>query len=307
MLAVSRKSDSSVVWCRVVQQRHARLGWHGGSCSIASPQDLQSAINGNPATLTQYRGTQFGFGSAWIEPTYNLTVDAPGLPLIGVSPFFDAKSDAQGVAAGNIGVTQDYSAWGLPVTTGIGLMAGSGAGVDFRHIPQSNGTHASIIALDIVVAAGVDLTERLSTGASLTLSNSTLDGPFVGISSSSTDFALRGRIGVNYRLFPATSVGGFWATKAGYTFENLAGFTPGNFFDVKVDRPQMFGVGISNRSLLDGRSAARAGCAEPAIHQHGPLRRNLRRSMGHPVGCPAGSVRSHSIADGIRLERQSDA
>ena len=42
--------------------------------SIASPQDLQSAINGNPATLTQYRGTQFGLGGAWIEPTYNLSV-----------------------------------------------------------------------------------------------------------------------------------------------------------------------------------------------------------------------------------------
>lgn len=32
--------------------------------SIAKPQDLQSSINGNPATLTQFRGTQFGFGSA---------------------------------------------------------------------------------------------------------------------------------------------------------------------------------------------------------------------------------------------------
>jgi long-chain fatty acid transport protein len=74
--------------------------------SIAAPQDLQSAIHGNPATLTQYRGTQFGLGGAWIEPTYSLSVAPPGLPFVDA---FDAKSDAQGIAAPNIGVTQDLS------------------------------------------------------------------------------------------------------------------------------------------------------------------------------------------------------
>ena len=157
--------------------------------SIASPQDVQSAIYGNPAAMTQYRGTQFGMGGAWIEPTYNLTVANPGLPVIGVAPFDNAKSDAQGIAAPNIGVTQDFSAAGLPVTIGLGLMAGSGAGVDFRHIPASNGTHASLVALDIVAGAAVDLTDRLSLGTSLALSNATLDGPFVGITGSSADYA----------------------------------------------------------------------------------------------------------------------
>ena len=41
--------------------------------SLALPQDLQSAINGNPATLTQFRGTQFSFGGAWAEATYNVS------------------------------------------------------------------------------------------------------------------------------------------------------------------------------------------------------------------------------------------
>ena len=66
-----------------------------------------AAIYGNPATMRQYCGTQFALGGAWIEPTYNLTVGAPGLPAIGVFPFADAKSDAQGIAAPNIGITQD--------------------------------------------------------------------------------------------------------------------------------------------------------------------------------------------------------
>ena len=64
-----------------------------GGVSIALPQDLTSAINGNPATLTQFYGTQFLFGGAWAEPTYNLAHQQGLLPTLGT---FDAKSEAQG-------------------------------------------------------------------------------------------------------------------------------------------------------------------------------------------------------------------
>jgi long-chain fatty acid transport protein len=220
--------------------------------SIASPQDLQSAINGNPATLTQYRGTQFGLGGAWIEPTYNISV-AEDLLFVGA---YDAKSDAQGIAAPNIGVTQDFTAWGLPMTIGLGLMAGSGAGVDFREVPASRGTYASLVALDIVAAAGVSLTDRLSFGASLILSNATMGGPIVGITGSSIDYALRGSFGFNYQLTPDTNLGFFWKSKAAYTFESLVSspLPPlGTFLDISADRPQSLGFGIANQSLLDGR------------------------------------------------------
>lgn len=229
-----------------------------GGASIAMPQDLQSAINGNPATLTQYRGTQFGFGSAWIEATSNLSVAAPGIPSLGIDPFTNAKSDAQGVAAGNIGVTQDVSALGMPMTIGLGLIAGSGAGNDFRHIPESNGTHTTLVALDIVMSAAVDMTDRWSLGSSLVMTNATLDGPFVGVTGSSSDYALRGVVGINYELDPETNAGFFYKTKSNFTFQNLAGFDPPGpgpltFLDVAVDRPQIFGVGIANTSLMEGR------------------------------------------------------
>lgn len=221
--------------------------------SLAAPQDLQSAINGNPATLTQYRGTQFGLAGTWIEPTYNLSVAPPGLPFVGP---FDAKSDAQGIAAPNIGVTQDFTAWGLPVTMGLGLMAGSGAGVDFREVPESNGTYASLVALDIIAGTGVLLTDRWSVGASILLSNATMGGPFVGNTGSSIDYALRGSVGTTYQLTPATNVGAYWKTKASYTFESLVTFpnlAPGVYLDVAADRPQCVGLGIANQTLLDGR------------------------------------------------------
>ena len=63
-----------------------------GGTSFTQPQDIQSAIYGNPATMTQFEGTQAAFSGAWGEPTINVTQSADA-PLIGVSPY-SAKSQA---------------------------------------------------------------------------------------------------------------------------------------------------------------------------------------------------------------------
>ena len=73
------------------------------------------------------------------------------------------------------------------------------------------------------------------------------------ISGASSDYALRGTLGVNYELTPTTTIGGYWKTEAGYTFENAVGFANGAYFDIPVDRPQTVGVGVANRSFMDGR------------------------------------------------------
>ena len=43
-----------------------------GGAGIARPQDLQTPLALNPATLSQFKGTQFSFSGAWVEPTINL-------------------------------------------------------------------------------------------------------------------------------------------------------------------------------------------------------------------------------------------
>src|SRR6185295_7551972 len=94
-----------------------------GGASIAMPQDVPSAVNGNPATLTQLKGTQFCFSGAWAAPTFDLT-QTDQIPIVGapiVAPF-SAKSQAPGLLNGNIAVTQDLSAMGLPATFGIGFV-----------------------------------------------------------------------------------------------------------------------------------------------------------------------------------------
>lgn len=225
--------------------------------SIAQPQDLTSALNGNPATLTQFRGTQFTFGGAWAEPTFNLT-QTSNIPIVGpplIEPF-NAKSTAPGVPGGNIGVTQDLSALGLPATFGIGFITSAGGFVDFRHVPESHGTSSALTVFSLPMSVGVDLTERFSVGASLSMGIAFYNAPFVVISSMTPDYALRGTVGANYRLTDTTNVGAYYQTKQSYTFHDAVLLdlpVVGQVArDVNMDLPENIGFGVANSDLMDG-------------------------------------------------------
>jgi len=229
-----------------------------GGVSIARPQDLTSALNANPAALTQFRGTQFCFGGAWAEPTFNLT-QTGNIPIIGLDPLiepFSAKSTAPGGPLGNIGVTQDLSELGLPATFGLGFITTAGGFIDFRHVPESHGTNTGQSIFTVPVVLGMDLADRLSVGASLSLGIAFFDGPFVGVGGMTPDYALRGTIGANYLLTSATTVGAYYQTRQSYTFDNAFLLNPGptqTSVDVQMDLPQNIGFGVANTALLDGR------------------------------------------------------
>lgn len=223
-----------------------------GGASIAQPQDLQSAINGNPASLTQFRGTQFSFSGAWAEPTYDVTQLSP-LPGVGVDPF-SAKSGTPGSVLGDIGATQDFSAFGLPATAGIGLMTNAGIGVQFRDVPESNGTSAEYLALDMILGTGIELTERLSVGASMALGISYIDGPFVDLTGMVPGYALRGTIGANYSISCNTTLGAYWQTKKAFVFQDAVLFAGGGPpQDLHFDHPENIGIGVANTSFAGGR------------------------------------------------------
>ncbi len=224
--------------------------------SIARPQDVPSAVNGNPATLAQFLGTQFTMSGAWIEPTYKVQHAGGALPGVGA---YSATSNAQGAALGNIAVAQDLRPLGIPGTLGIGLIGTSGAGVSFRQVPASNGTSALLQALGIAAAAGVEVTDQLSVGASLVLGAGTLDGPFVGLTGAAYDYALRGSVGVTHELGADTTLGVYYRTVQSFNFDDAAilqlpgplGLTSIN--DINLDMPDTIGFGFANEQLLDGR------------------------------------------------------
>ncbi len=228
-----------------------------GGASIARPQDLASALNANPASLSDFRGTQFMFGGAWAEPTYNLT-QTSNIPIIG-SPLiepYSAKSTAPGTPMGNFGVTQDLEILDLPATIGLGFVTTSGAFVDFRDVPESHGTNTGMAIFSLPMAVGIDMTENLSLGASLAMGIAFFDGPFVGASGMTPDYALRGTIGSNLDLTDATTVGAYYQTEQQFHFDNAVLLNPGptqTRFDVDMDLPQNIGLGVANESLMEGQ------------------------------------------------------
>ncbi|XZE18208.1 OmpP1/FadL family transporter [Pirellulaceae bacterium SH449] len=252
-LAVTRTASAQTFGVELHNNLMPASGGMGG-VSIANPQDLTSAINANPATLSRFRGTQFLFGGAWAEPTFNFTQDQQ-LPLLGVEPF-SAKSTAPGVPLGNIGVSQDLEELGIPATLAIGFVTTSGLFGDFRHVPESNGTNVGLTIFSLPVSLGVDLTDRWSVGTSLSMGIAFFDGPFVGVGGMTPDYALRGTIGTNYRLTERTAIGGYYQTKQSFQFDNAFKFGLGPFEaarDINMDLPENLGIGVANQSLMDGR------------------------------------------------------
>lgn len=227
-----------------------------GGTSIAEPQDLLSAINGNPAALTQFQGTQFTFSGAWVEPTINLAHTGDG-DLPGITPFA-GKSQTPGSALGNIGVIQDFSAFGRSITTGVGLVASSGLGVDYTEQPGSNNSTITLQILAIQPTLGIQVTDRLSIGGSLGIGIGLFDGLFVGQSKATPDYSARGTIGVNFAVNPQTRLGFYYRTKSKFVFDNaivlqpFAGL-PGAPVDIEADLPPDIAFGISNSSLASGR------------------------------------------------------
>lgn len=223
-----------------------------GGASLARPQDVQSALGGNPATLSQMRGTQFSFGGAWVEPTINIDNDAN----IGanIAPF-SGKSSRPGSMVANIAVTQDLSELNLPATVGVGLLTSSGLGSNFRHIDASNGTTAELVILAMASGIGFNLTDDLAIGATFMVGNATMDGPFTFATSATPDYALRGSLGITYNLNECTTLGGWWMTEQKFTFGDFVQIGgPGNSFQtVRMSLPETWGLGIANSRLLDGR------------------------------------------------------
>lgn len=223
--------------------------------SIANPQDNISAINGNPAALTLYSGTQFTFGGAWVGSTFDLTqTGSIGSPPI-ISPF-SAKSTTPGAAIPNIGVTQGFSALGMPITVGLGMVGSSGGGTSFRS-QAANGTNTYLLFLNFAFSAGVQITDRLSLGAGLFAGSGYLDGPFIGDSTMTNAYGIRGSVGLNYALTEKTNIGCYYQTKEHFRFKDEARLTgPGGLqpsLDVPLDLPDSVGLGISNTRLADGR------------------------------------------------------
>ncbi len=225
--------------------------------STARPQDVPSAIFGNPATLTQFQGTQFTLGGGWMEGYPTVTNDGSLNTLSPGTPFH-VTSRTEGGAATEIGVTQDLRSLGLAGALGMGVAGLSGGGAEYRgDVPENtilNNTSGSYLVLGINLGAGFQVTDRLSVGGTLTLGTGFeqlgLVGPIVG-SAMVNAYALRGTFGVDYELNECNTLGFYYESKLAFDFPTAA--RVGNsYYDVHIAQPTTLGLGLANRSLMDG-------------------------------------------------------
>ena len=222
--------------------------------SLAQPQDVPAAIFGNPATLTQFHGTQFTLGGAWVEGYPTVTNNGS---LNGGVPF-SVTSRTQGFAVPEIGVIQDLRPVGVPGDFGLGFGGLSGLGAEYRGLaPASsflNDVSSEYMVLGVNAAMGIELGERLSAGAALTLGNGFEQLGFTGPLASSAmvnAYGLRGTFGLDYALNPCNTVGVFYQTRLDFKFPDAVRF--GNtYHDLSVSQPETVGLGWANHSLMDG-------------------------------------------------------
>ena len=224
--------------------------------SIARPQDVPSAIFGNPATLSQFEGTQFTLGGGWVEgyPTVTNTD-----PLFVRAPI-SVTSRTEGAEATEIGVAQDLRPLGLPGTMGIGLAGLSGGGAEYRGMapgtPVLNNQSGEYLVLGLNVGAGFQVSDRLSVGATITLGTGYEQLGFVGVivdSAMVNAYALRGTVGLDYELTDCTTLGFYYESKISFTFEDaVSTIAQPGYRNISIAQPTTFGLGVANRSLMDG-------------------------------------------------------
>ncbi|MCC6202751.1 MAG: outer membrane protein transport protein [Gammaproteobacteria bacterium] len=221
--------------------------------SLASPQDAPSAVFGNPATLTQFPGTQFSFGATFYQPVVEVTHDGS---VTGAA--FSARSGTDVFPVPNVAVTQDLNGLGLPATLGLGLTVVSGIGAEFKDEPRSLGASAELVVLGVNMGAGFRVADGTSLGATMTISYASLDAGLTSAAALVHDIGVRGTIGASQDLGESSRLGVFYQTELTHNFDNLFQVrvdTSGLpvFTDQTVSQPANLGIGLANSSLLDGR------------------------------------------------------
>ncbi len=221
--------------------------------SVARPQDVPAAIFGNPASMTQFKGTEFTFGGGWIEGYPTVFNDGT---LNGGTPF-NVTSRTEGFVAPEIGVTQALDGMGIPATVGLGLSSLSGSGAEYRgRAPGTilNNLSSQYVVLGLTAGVGMHVTDQLSVGASTTLGTAFEQlgfvGPLVG-SAMVNDYALRATLGADYDVNDCNTLGVFWQSEMQFQFNDAVRFN-GVYNDLRVDQPATIGLGWANRSFMDG-------------------------------------------------------
>lgn len=250
----------------------------GGMAGAAytKPQEPSAAVFGNPATMTQFRGTNFSIGVGFLVPEVDVHQR-------GAAGSNTSSSDAQNYVIPDVAVTHEIgNGWFL----GGGIEVDAGVGADFKDdpitVPSVSANPAvtglplliELISFNANIAAAKQVTERTSVGAALTvgfgmaqLGTSGSSGSFGGLlgpagcnpatpgscgfdgnTSSVHDIGFGASIGLTHRLTSAMTLSAALKSPVKYEFENIlyqnAVGSPG-FQNLTIEQPLEAIVGMA--------------------------------------------------------------
>lgn len=215
-----------------------------GGVGVASPQDVGSAVFGNPATLSDFTGTQFMFGATFYSVDVTDTHDGS---VTGTAWRDDSQAGPYLVP--NIAVSQSLSD---STVLGLGLSVVGGIGSDFRGAPGSLNPLAEVLLFGANAGVGYQVSDNFSVGAAATIAMGLAQVGLSTNTASTSGFGIRGTLGATYTL-GATRIGGYYRSPLSVDFDNLVQYSASGFHDATIEQPQEVAIGISNQSLLDGR------------------------------------------------------
>ena len=213
-----------------------------GGTGIATAVDTGSAVFGNPATLTQQRGTRFMFGGTYYS--VDVKADHDGLGLT-----WQGESEAGPYLVPNVGLSHTISD---STTLGLGLSVVSGVGSDFRGVPGSLDPLAEILVFGANAGLGFELSDQLSLGIMTTIGFGLGQAGLAENTASTSDMGLRATLGLTYSI-DNTTIGAYYRTPLALKYENLVKYDVGQFHSPTFEQPGEIAFGISNDSLMDGK------------------------------------------------------
>lgn len=231
----------------------------GGMAGAAytRPQDVSSALFGNPATLTQFKGANVSLGASYMDP------------LLDVTHTNGAYSNTSQSSARSY-LVPDFalSLEAMPNTVlGLGVELDAGLGADFRSRPVTAGPggavtlplNVELVSFNANVGLAHQLTPELSLGGALTIGfglaqlgttgdttgiTAALGGlglsDFGGTTSSVHDIGFGASFGLTYRPMAPLMLSAALKSPVKYKFKHILSTTVSGsqqYQDIEVEQP----------------------------------------------------------------------
>lgn len=215
-----------------------------GGVGIARPQDLGASVFGNPATLNQFKGTQFMFGATFYDVDVSASHDGST-----TGTAWSGGSAAGPYLVPNVALVQPISG---DTVLGAGLSVVAGVGSDFRGVAGSLDPLAEILVFGANAGIAHRISDQLSIGAMATIGMGLGQAGLNSNTASTSNFGIRGTLGVAYEAGP-TTVGAYYRSPLAIEYDNMVQYAANGFHSPTFEQPQEVGLGIANESLMNGK------------------------------------------------------